>query len=156
MRLYLVRHATPNSEEIDPERGLSDQGKLEAQRVAAFLKPLEIRVENIRHSSKKRAAQTADILGTSVISNEGIFERAGISPMDPVTEIKNELESSRQDLMLVGHLPFMGRLVSALVAGSDSADLVDFLPGTCACLVRTSPGAWHIGWMITPELVGNV
>ena len=37
MKLYLVRHATPVSADVDPERPLSDEGRAEAQRAASAL-----------------------------------------------------------------------------------------------------------------------
>ncbi len=67
--------------------------------------------------------------------------------------------------MVVGHLPFMGRLVSHLVAGSEDADVVAFQPGTVACLERADgedaedgedgEGDWAVAWMVWPGLLGG-
>ncbi len=62
--------------------------------------------------------------------------------------------------MVVGHLPFMGRLVSHLVAGSEKANVAAFQPGTVACLERAGGdedgGGWALAWMVRPELLGGV
>ena len=54
--------------------------------------------------------------------------------------------------MLVGHMPFMGKLVSRLVSGNDSGHLVRFTPGTVVCLEKNETSGWAIAWMICPEL----
>ncbi len=58
--------------------------------------------------------------------------------------------------MVVGHLPFMGRLASRLVAGSEEANVAAFQPGTVACLERADDGGgWALAWMVRPELLGG-
>ena len=65
MRLYLVQHGQAKSEELDPQRGLTEQGVQDVERLAAFLKPLSLAVQVVWHSGKTRAAQTAEILAPS-------------------------------------------------------------------------------------------
>lgn len=55
--------------------------------------------------------------------------------------------------MIVGHLPFLGRLISRLLIDSDSPDLVAFQPGAVVCLERSEVKSWHIRWMVVPELL---
>ena len=54
--------------------------------------------------------------------------------------------------MVVGHLPFMGRLVAHLVTGNAQASLVMFRPGAVACLERDSNGDWQLLWLLRPGL----
>ena len=42
MRIYLVQHGESKSEEEDPQRHLTERGIDEVQRVADFLRPLEL------------------------------------------------------------------------------------------------------------------
>src|SRR5512139_2014144 len=91
MRLYLVRHGEALPREVDPERGLSNEGRQEAEKVAAFLKGLAIEVEAVWESGKKRATQTAEIMASAVRSKGGIVRRSGIDPNDPVEPIAEKL-----------------------------------------------------------------
>ena len=56
--------------------------------------------------------------------------------------------------MLVGHLPFMGRLASRLVAGRDDAGVVGLSARQpCCASSALDQKRWTIVWMATPELV---
>ena len=153
MHVYLIRHGDAKSKQEDPERSLSVKGTQDVRKMAAFLKPLDLAVEVVWHSGKARAAQTAELLGGAVSSANGVGKRDGLAPMDPVEPIGAELASASRDVMLVGHLPFMGKLASALVAGTESADVVAFQPGSVACLERIDAGNWILCWMATPDLL---
>jgi len=154
MRLYLVQHAESKPEAEDPSRGLTEKGEADVKKVAAFLKPLGLNVAAIWHSGKTRAAQTAEILAQAVSATQGIIKRDGLAPLDPVQPIQEEVSRSSEDLLVVGHLPFMGKLASALAAGSESADAVAFQQGGVVCLERDDKGAWRVRWAVTPEVVG--
>ena len=54
--------------------------------------------------------------------------------------------------MLVGHLPFMGKLVAGLVAGDEHKPVAAFVPGTVVCLERNEANHWTIVWMVRPAL----
>jgi 16S rRNA (cytidine1402-2'-O)-methyltransferase len=153
MKLYLIQHAEPKPKEQDPERGLSDKGRGDAERVAAFLKPLGIRVGAVWHSGKKRAAQTAEILANAVTSKSGVVHREGLAPLDPVEPMAAAIAMISNDMLIAGHLPFLGRLASYLVARSESADVVAFQQGGIVCLERDDDGLWRIRFMITPDLL---
>jgi phosphohistidine phosphatase len=70
--------------------------------------------------------------------------------------VAEEAASWSQDTMLVGHLPFMGKLASWLLSGTEQADAVSFRPGSVACLERGAEGSWTLAWMIRPELLSIV
>ena len=58
-----------------------------------------------------------------------------------------------QDTVVVGHLPFMARLVSLLLSGDAARELVRYQPGSVVCLERNEAGVWGINWMLRPELL---
>jgi len=153
MRLYLVQHGEAKSEDIDPERGLTDKGRRDVERVGAFLKPLGLVVSAVRHSGKTRAAQTAEILAQSLTVAQGVIEQEGLAPLDPVEPIAHPLTGMSEDLMLVGHLPFMADLASYLVAGAESVDVVAFQQGGVVCLKSDEKSGWRVRWMVTPDLL---
>ena len=153
MRLYLVRHGNALSKEADPERPLSDEGRMQASKMASFIKPQRIEVDAIWQSGKTRALQTAETMATAVYSSSGILEHTGLEPNDPVKPIAKELKKETGDLMIVGHLPFMDRLASALLAGEKDQEFVCFDEATVACLERDGDGEWSLLWLVSPQLV---
>ena len=153
MRIYLVRHGEAKSSEEDPDRHLSEKGIRDVQKVAAFLRPLGLHVSAIWHSGKTRAAETAQITGSALLSAQGVVRRDGLAPNDPIGPVKRDLIDAAPALMIVGHLPFLSKLASALVAGDESRHMVAFQEGGVVCLVRSDQGDWGIRWMVVPELL---
>ncbi len=152
MRIYLVRHGQPNSADIDPAKGLSENGRAEITRLANSIRHLNIKVENIYHSSKTRALQTAMLLSNAVKSSGGVSLKEGITPNDPVEPIAAEIEALDQDLMIVGHLPFMGRLASMLLIKDNHKNLLDWHTGSMAC-IEYDGGSYILQWFINPDVV---
>jgi phosphohistidine phosphatase len=155
MKVYLIRHGDAVSSDVDPQRPLSDQGRIDVERVTSFIKPLGIHVEHIWHSGKSRAAQTAEIVAGAISAEKGCSARNGLGPNADVSNIADELQAYDTDLMVVGHLPFMGNLASFLLTGKETADVVAFEAGAIACLDRSDPGKWQIEWLMAPRLVSD-
>ena len=67
------------------------------------------------------------------------------------------MESERwtDDMVLVGHLPFMDRLAARLVVGREDIAVVAFHPSSCLCLERQDDGGWSVVWMLSPELLAD-
>ena len=163
MKLYLVQHAEAVPAEDNPDRPLSDKGRTDVQRVASFL-ARSVRVGRIVHSPKTRARDTAVLLA-QVLGPGGVVEEAasGLAPNDSVEIAADFIAGWSDDTMVVGHLPFMDRLASRLVAGSEEANVAAFQPGTVVCLERADGdedgdgdgGGWALAWMVRPELLGG-
>jgi phosphohistidine phosphatase len=158
MKLYLVQHAKAASKEVDPARPLTAEGCRDIKKVAAFIKPMQITVDNLWHSGKTRAMQTAEILAEAVIIMDEIAAHDGLAPNDDVQAIKEIIISAGQNLMIVGHMPFMAKLASLILTGSESSDIVAFRQGGIVCLSCAPKGQeddtpWQIDWMITPEIL---
>jgi len=153
MKLYLIQHAKAASEDVDPERPLTEEGRRDIQKITAFIKPLSLRVDYLWHSGKKRAAQTAELLSEVVEINKALTAHAGLGPNDDVTALKDELVSRQQDIMIVGHLPFLDKLASLLLTGCESAGSVAFKNAGIVCLVRSGENRWQLDWMVTPEIL---
>jgi phosphohistidine phosphatase len=123
------------------------------RKVAAFLKRLGLEVQAVWHSGKVRALQTAEILAPALASAEGLLQRDGLSPTDPVRPVTDELAGMTGDLMVVGHMPFMSRLAALLVSGRDSPEVVAFRQGGVVCLEGDAGQPWRVRWMLVPELL---
>lgn len=154
MRLYLVRHGEATSEQMNPERPLTEKGRREALKVARFIQPLRLRVSAVWHSGKLRARQTAEILATAVASEKGVLERPGLAPMDPIEGVREEIVSAEEDLMVVGHMPFLGKLASALLVGNEGLEVVAFREVSLLCLEGGQEQGFTIAWMVTPQVLG--
>jgi len=154
MKLFLVQHAMAVSKELDPDRPLTEEGLGDIQKVAAFVKPLNLAVDSLWHSGKTRARQTAEILAKVITIENEMAAHDGLSPNDNVQVIKESIISAGRDIMIVGHLPFMSKLASLLLTGSESSGTVAFRQGGVVCLSCENDDQWQIDWMITPELLG--
>ncbi len=153
MRVYLVQHGDALDKSVDPERPLSPQGKADVRTVAVFLENKLSKVKQVRHSGKPRARQTAEILAQHAAPQAKVVETPGLGPQDPVEPVRKDIEKHGGDLMLVGHMPFMGRLAGLLVCGDESAEPVVFKKGGVVCLENAEGDAWAVHWYIPPELV---
>lgn len=151
IRYYLVRHGEAKPELEDPTKPLSDLGRLEVIRVARYAASVGIEVGEIRHSNRLRARQTAEILAEYLLPRLGIRETEGLSPGAEPEPVRGQLEEATEPLMLVGHLPHLSRLISALVLGNSETEIIRPETGTMICLVKTDRG-FRLLWVLTPEL----
>jgi phosphohistidine phosphatase len=156
MRVYLIQHGEAKSKEEDPSRPLTDKGRADVRKMAGFLRPLHLRVRAVWHSGKTRAAQTAEELASAVALEEGVVQRDGLSPVDDVGPICDEIGRSQGDLMIVGHLPFLSRLAAVLLTGRESPEPVAFRNAGVVCLQRAADGAFQLAWIITPEALSGI
>lgn len=152
MKLFLVQHAKAVSKELDPDRPLSEEGCEELQKICDFIRSLNLSVDFVWHSGKKRAQETVEMLveAMSVGSQE---IRNNLGPNDDVTEIADEIGKSKHNTMIVGHLPFLSKLVSLLLSGSDTTDIVGFRNAGIVCLSDNKENKWEIEWILTPQIV---
>ncbi len=153
MTLYLVRHAEAKTEQEDPSRGLSGNGLSDIKKIAGHAAGLSIRVNQIFHSSKKRAMQTARVLAEYLHPDKGVAESDGLKPMDEPEIWAERLSSVQEDIMLVGHLPYLGRLAALLVCGNKDRKVVNFKMAGIMCLERNEDMSWSLEWMLIPSMV---
>ena len=154
MKIYLVQHGEATAKEHDPERPLTEQGVTDVQRVAGSLKHAGVEVKRVIHSGKLRARQTAEILATEIAPGLQPETSDLINPNDNPGAFDLQTASASMDTMVVGHLPFMAKLVSQLVTGDDNHMLVAYQPGSVVCLELIEKDNWQINWMLRPELLG--
>ena len=153
MIIYLMRHGKYVPKDVAPERPLSEEGQHDVKRMAQCLKRYGINVDAILHSGKTRAMETASLMGETL--NPGIIPRLekGLSPMDDVDSIAGLINDCEETLLIVGHLPHLGKLASLLITGNASASIVNFQQGGVLCLQRVEQAGWAISWMLHPELI---
>jgi phosphohistidine phosphatase SixA len=152
MKLYLVRHGHAAQTMIDP--GLSEEGADAVRRMAEHLSRVVAPVE-IRHSVKRRARETAEIFGPLIgVPTE---ETVGLLPHDPVEALAEEVAFTPDDLMIVSHLPWLDRMMTALAFPNGGGDRIVMTPGSAVMLeradVRPGEALWWIRWFVTPEVM---
>ncbi len=150
MAIFLVQHGLSLSKGQDPEKGLSEAGKEDTLKIADVAKFYQISVNEIWQSGKKRASQTSEILKGKLKDKPTIVEVSGIKPMDDVKSFAEKLDST-SDVMIVGHLPFMERLVSYLTVKSSDYRVIKFQNSGIVCLDREK-NDWYIKWVLNPNI----
>ncbi|MCW9055175.1 MAG: phosphohistidine phosphatase SixA [Gammaproteobacteria bacterium] len=153
MKIYLMQHGEAKPKQVDPERALSVQGQQDVQKIADFINQSEMRVNRIIHSGKLRAQQTAEIISAKITTATTEISSC-INPNDDVIDFLEEIDNTEEELLVVGHLPFLSKLVTALVTGSDN-DLLRYQPASIVCLERDDQECWLINWMLRPELLAG-
>ncbi len=152
MGLFLVQHGEAKTEAEDPERPLTERGVETVKRAAAWASHASVEVAQIRHSGKRRAEQTAEILAQHLKPAKGVIPVPGLKPNDDVRLVAAALETETEAVMLIGHMPFLSRLVGLLVAGNRDTVVVGFRNSGIVCL-RRQERQWSVDWAIPPELL---
>src|SRR5690349_9731017 len=119
MKLYLLRHADSTLSENDDQRPLSKTGCEDIIRLSKFLSSLNIKVDRVLHSLKLRTKQTAEILMSSIASTTPPESRVELDPLSSSSIICNQIDTWNGDSLVVGHMPFMGKLVANLVTHNE-------------------------------------
>ncbi len=154
MNLYLVQHALAMPETEDIQRPLSKRGRNETIRIAGFLSmQANLCVSRILHSGKLRAQQTAEILAEGIVPEGGVAATDGLKPMDDPAIWIDWLTAEEKDIMLVGHLPHLSRLVSRLVCEDETRTVVAFRNSGVVALKLDDNNVWSVSWIITPQLL---
>ncbi|MHA2135146.1 MAG: phosphohistidine phosphatase SixA [Candidatus Thorarchaeota archaeon] len=150
--IYLVRHADA---EFDPPRKITETGHQETEKISKYIAShLQIEVDQIIHSGKVRAEQTAQVLGEHLKPAAGIVEGDNLKPNDDLGIWLDRLESIEKDVMIVGHLPFLNNLAYCLITGQASPedDRFRFRKSSIVCLTKQEK-RWILKWMITPDMI---
>jgi phosphohistidine phosphatase len=150
--VVLVRHGDALSKEEDTRRPLSTAGREHVEMVADLVAGLSLELDEVRHSGKERARETAEIFAARVgIAPERIREASGLKPKDDVEVVADGLENEGRSVALVGHLPFMGLLASRLLSGDEARLLFRFGDAGCLLVARVQ-GGWRLEAFINHEL----
>jgi phosphohistidine phosphatase len=164
MNLFLLRHgkAQPRSPKWRPDskRPLTREGESSMFAVARGIKALEVSFDVILTSPYVRALRTAEILA-EVYESEKLFETARLTPEAGAKDILDEVNenfSAAGEIVLVGHEPFLSRLISTLLTGADGMTMElkkagfckltieKLVFGKCACL----------DWLLTPKQLSRL
>jgi len=151
-RLYLVRHGEAKPKNEDPQRGLTEAGHANVSRMANWGAASGIRVDEIRHSGKLRAQQTAEIFAGALGARA--HATPGLGPNGDDANIAGAIASEDAEIMLVGHLPFLERLTALLTVGNAASSVVTLDAGALLELTLADD-AWRVTCLMQPRLLAD-
>ena len=166
MDLYILRHAIAEERSGpmpggDSQRRLTAEGKTKMRRAAKGLKALELDFDLILTSPFLRAKETAEIV-TEVFGLADALKltpslAADGNPKDLIDELKAR-HHRRKQVLLVGHEPYLGRLISLLISG-DTAISINLKKGGL-CKLSTSSLQYGrcatLEWLLTPGQLRSI
>ena len=117
MKLYLVHHGDAVPPHVDPQRPLSVDGRVGVEQVAGKAAQRAIKPMVVWYSGKLRARQTAELFWRACNPLADFSVVRGLQPTDPPEWMADELAGETQDVMLVGHMPNIERLLRLLIEG---------------------------------------
>jgi phosphohistidine phosphatase len=152
MAIYLVQHGQCLIKEEDPQKGLSQQGIEDVQRIAKVAATYAVQVSEILHSGKKRAQQTAELMADALKPDKGTRSVDGIKPLDDILPFAESLDVTA-DEMIVGHLPFLERLAAYLITGQHQRPVFQLQNGGILCLdYYTDSEQIVVKWALMPKV----
>lgn len=161
MDLYILRHAIAEARGGsipggDSQRGLTPEGEQKMRRIAKGMKAAKFSFDLILSSPFVRARQTADIVA-EVFRQANCLElstalAADGNPKELIDELRRN-HRRRKSILLVGHEPYLSRLISLLISG-DTSIAIDLKKGG---LCKLSMAGLHYGrcatleWLLAPR-----
>jgi phosphohistidine phosphatase len=163
MNLYLLRHGIAVEPgiagyELDSERPLTAKGENRLRTTARAMVELELSLDLILTSPFLRAKQTAEIIARRFKLQKKLAFSDDLTPGgNPrlLIEQLNRLRPKPENVLLVGHEPYLSKLIALLAAGNTSLD-IDFKKGGL-CKLETE--FLHYGrcarlvWLLPPRLL---
>lgn len=154
MIIYFLRHASAGKSLLnakkDAQRGLDEEGILQARYVGRLLAMMDVQVDQIVSSPLKRARQTA-----SLVANELAYESAlqlddALRPEAEFEKFQSMLARYRkyEAIIVVGHNPSLAEFLSKSI----SADAqIEFKKGAVA-KVEMSGREGALQWLVTAKI----
>ena len=155
MLIYLLRHgdAAQNPSLHDSERPLTELGRRQSETVARFLQRSNASINTIFCSSLQRAQQMAQPT-RELLRVEQLISTEYLVPGSDSRQLLEQINSNiAESVLLVGHEPYLGELLSMLVAGGTDVK-VEFKKSTLSLVETTPPvrkGHGLLKWIITIE-----
>jgi phosphohistidine phosphatase len=130
-------------------RPLSETGHQQVADLAREAAAREAKPRVIWHSGKLRARQTAEAYWRACNPLAQFTAARGLLPDDPPDWIADRLLTEDGEVMVVGHMPNLPRLLRLLLTGNADAGAFAFPPHGLVC-VEDVAGAWTERWRLSP------
>jgi phosphohistidine phosphatase len=131
MNLFLLRHGIavdPSLPEFanDAERPLTPKGQRRLRQIVNAMRALDLSFDAIFSSPYLRAKQTAEIVAKSLKCQKKLKFTDELTPRgNPKLLIQqlNDLRPKPKNILLVGHEPYLSKLISLLTAGNTTMEI---------------------------------
>lgn len=117
--IFLVHHADAVGPEVDPQRPLSLEGRVHADTLARHALERGVKPVAIWHSGKLRARMTGEAFWRACNPLAEFKAIRGLQPSDPPVWTRDLLAGDTRDLMLVGHMPSLPKILRLLATGDE-------------------------------------
>ncbi|HVU28584.1 MAG TPA: phosphohistidine phosphatase SixA [Verrucomicrobiae bacterium] len=161
MNLYILRHglAVERADwdfKDDSQRPLTPKGKKQLKSAARAMRKMELHFDLILSSPFLRVKQTAEIVTKILKLRKQLKFSDALTPDGDAKMLihqLNKLKPAPKNLLLVGHEPYLSRLISLLASGGENVAL-DFKKGGLGKLevenLRAGKCAMLV-WLLTPK-----
>jgi phosphohistidine phosphatase len=162
MELIIVRHgiAEPlgkRNEFSDEKRVLTAEGRSRMREIVKGLVKLGVEVDSILTSPLARALETAEIVAGAVgFNKKDIKSTDNLSPGAACEGLFAEIKSNpgAETVVLVGHQPDLGILVSKIIHGTPNPSSIQLKKGSICSISVTETVPTLRGelmWLLTPR-----
>ena len=161
MNLYILRHGLAVDQgkkgiKNDQSRPLTPKGMRRLWQIAEAMEQMELSYDWIFSSPWLRAKQTAEIVAQAFELQKKIKLTEDLAPggnPKNLIEQLNRLKPQPKNVLLVGHEPYLGRLVGLLASGNTGAAIDLKKGGLCKLEVENlhCGRCALLGWLLTPR-----
>ncbi|MCY4027048.1 MAG: hypothetical protein OXH75_12140 [Acidobacteria bacterium] len=149
--IYLVHHGEAVPADVDAQRPLTRAGLGAVERLARETARRGAAPVEVWHSGKLRARQTGEAFRRACNARAAFTMVRGLRPADPSDILADRLAGETRDLLLVGHMPLIARLLRRLLARADERP---FPPHGIVALEPDPAGdvtRWRESWRLGPD-----
>ncbi len=150
--ILLVHHGEAADPIVDAQRALTADGRAAVERLAQEAAGRGVEPVEIWHSGKLRARQTGEAFRRACNPLAAFTMVRGLQPADPSDILADRLAAETRDLLLVGHMPHIARLLRRLL-GRVGEDAEFPLHGMVA--LEPDPGGepmrWREAWRLARD-----
>lgn len=164
MNLFLLRHAKaePRSEKggADSKRTLSSKGEKTIRAAAKGMRRLDLNFDVIMTSPYVRAARTAEVTA-DILKIDKVWTSPNLGANGNPSKLIDEINANCHDLkdiLLVGHEPYLSKLVSILLTGDCSLRMELKKAALCKLSVDTLRlgHCASLDWLLTPQQLQKI
>ena len=150
--IHLVHHGEAADPRVDAQRALTAAGRAAVARLVQEAAARGVAPVEIWHSGKLRARQTGEAFRLACNPLAAFTMVRGLQPADPSDILADRLAGETRDLLLVGHMPHIARLLRRLLG--QVGEEVEFPPHGIVVLEPDSGGdplCWREAWRLPPS-----
>lgn len=166
MNLFILRHAPAaerdsSGRDKDSDRPLTEKGREVLSSTAKGMLALDLSFDRVLTSPFARARQTAEIIAKELHAKQHPTPTEHLSPNGSpkaLIEQINRLQPRVQNMLLVGHEPYLSQLIALLVAGNTNASF-ELKKGGLAKLETEDlrfGRCTKLSWLLTPQQMAQM